>query len=164
MSAPLWQLSHRADPKARRLADRHYNRQSVGAVNFCPPGRAFVLWRPGAVWVTSWPFAEFTKHEWAGAWVNSLFRNESEILSSALITAAVSHTRWKWPAPDLGMVTFVDRGKTRPKKDPGYCYLCAGFVECGTTKKGLIALRMSPDTMPSASAPMHTTPDLWDRQ
>jgi hypothetical protein len=43
-----------------------------------------------ALWVTSWPFAEFTKHEWAGAWVNSLFRNESDHLSSDMIRAAVA--------------------------------------------------------------------------
>jgi len=29
-AAVLWQLSHRADPKARDIADRHYNRQKIG--------------------------------------------------------------------------------------------------------------------------------------
>ena len=97
-----WGLSYRSDPQARVLADRHYNRQSVGADGFVPPGRCLVLYQPKAVWVTSWPFAEFTKHAWAGAWVNSLFRNEGAGLSSELISEAVAATRWRWPhTPEL---------------------------------------------------------------
>ena len=63
-----WRLSWRADPVARALADRHYNRQSVGADQFVPPGRCLVLvTEPGdAFWVTSWPFAEYVKHAWGG--------------------------------------------------------------------------------------------------
>jgi hypothetical protein len=38
-----WQLSWRADPVARQLADRHYNRQAVGAAQFVPPGRCLVV-------------------------------------------------------------------------------------------------------------------------
>lgn len=38
-----WLVSHRADPLARALADRHYNRQKVGATQFVPPGRCLVL-------------------------------------------------------------------------------------------------------------------------
>jgi len=63
-----WRRSWRADPRARILADRHYNRQSIGADNFVPPGRCFVLRTEdsSAVWVTSWPFPEYVKHEWGG--------------------------------------------------------------------------------------------------
>ena len=38
-----WRLSHRADPEARVLADRHYNRQKPGTPQFVPPGRCLVL-------------------------------------------------------------------------------------------------------------------------
>lgn len=127
---PLWQMSWSADPRARQLADRHYNRQSVGAAKFTPPGRCIVLRTPGAdaVWATSWPFAQYVRHAWAGAWINSLFRNESEHLSSDLIREAVAITSGIWAdVPDLGMVTFVDADKTRRKRDPGRCYLRAGF-------------------------------------
>jgi hypothetical protein len=125
-----WRLSHRCDPRARDLADRHYNRQSVGADNFVPPGRCLVLWTPGAFWVTSWPFAEYVRHAWAGAWMCSAFRNERPdlYLSSELIREAVAATRARYgDPPALGMVTFVDRDKTRPKRDPGRCYRKAGF-------------------------------------
>jgi hypothetical protein len=32
-----WRMSHRADPLALPLADRHYNRQKPGSPQFMPP-------------------------------------------------------------------------------------------------------------------------------
>lgn len=99
--------------------------------------------------MTSWPFAEFVKHAWAGAWVNSTFRNEGEGLSSELIIEAIAATRGVWPDPPLlGIVTFVDASKVRRKRDPGRCYLRAGFKRVGLTQGGLIALQMLPGDMP----------------
>lgn len=150
----LWTRSWRADPRAVPLADRHYTRQKVGSPQFVPPGRCVVLLTPDAdaLWVTSWPYAEYVKHAWAGAWVCSLFRNESPHLSSSLITEAIAATRAIWgDPPPLGMITFVDAGKVRPKRDPGRCYLRAGFRRVGMTKGGLVALQLLPDQMPAAS-------------
>lgn len=155
-----WQRSHRADPRAVALADRHYNRQKVGSPQFVPPGRCLVLATPeyDALWVTSWPFAEYTRHAWAGAWVCSLFRNESAHLSSDLIREAVAVTRGVWPeVPTLGMVTFVDPRKTRRKRDPGRCYRRAGWRVCGETKGGLVALQLRPEEMPE---PLYLTRQL----
>lgn len=131
------------------LADRHYNRQKIGAPGFVPPGRCLVFkTQPAdALWVTSWPFAQYVKHAWAGAWVNSLFRNEGPVLSSELIRAAVRQTMEFWEAPELGMVTFVDAGKTRKKRDPGRCYRKAGFNHVGFTKGGLWVFQMLPGEM-----------------
>jgi hypothetical protein len=154
-----WHLSWRADQAARVVADRHYNRQNVGAPQFVPPGRCLVLRtaESGALWVTSWPLAEYVQHRWAGAWVNSLFRNERRdlYLSSELIREAVAATRWKWPdIPPLGMVTFVDPDKVRHKRDPGRCYCKAGFERDGETEGGLLAWRLRPERMPPAAAPI----------
>lgn len=146
-----WRLSTRTADDARAIADRHYTRQKRGSRGFVPPGRCLVLMeRSGAaLWVTSWPFAEFTKHAWAGAWINSLFRNESDSLSSELIISAVAATRYFYgDPPDLGMVTFVDTSKVRRKRDPGRCYVKAGFERVGHTQGGLVALQMRPDRMP----------------
>jgi hypothetical protein len=168
-----WWLSNRADPKARALADRHYSRQSVGAVGFVPPGRCLVLVTSpaDAFWVTSYPFAEYVRHKWAGAWVCSAFRNEGSHLSSELIREAVACTLWRWSPPPLGMITFVDCGKVRHKRDPGRCYLRAGFTyaacpeHAGNTEKkacaacrsetegGLLALQLLSDAMPEPHAP-----------
>ena len=109
-----WMLSHRADPTAVKVADRHYNRQKVGSPQFVPPGRCLVLKRHDALWVTSYPFAEYVRHAWAGAFVNSLFRNESDDIASDMIREAVAATLAKWPSPPLGMITFVDPKKVQP--------------------------------------------------
>lgn len=159
-----WRLSHRADPIAVDMADRHYNRQKPGSPQFVPPGRCLCLVADGAVWVTSWPFAEWVKHRWAGAWVNSIFRRESGPLASDLIREAVSATRWRWPeVPTLGMVTFVDRDKTRHKRDPGRCYVRAGFERDGETQGGLVALRLRPENMPPAEPPLGACESLFAR-
>jgi hypothetical protein len=86
--------------------------------------------------------------------VNSLFRREGGELASEMIRQAVAATRWRWPEiPPLGMVTFVDAGKVRRKRDPGRCYIRAGFEPDGETKGGLLAFRMRPEAMPEAEAP-----------
>ena len=147
-----WALSHRFDPNALPLADRHYNRRKVGSPQFVPPGRCVVLLSLDrkALWVTSWPFAEYVRHAWAGAWVNSLFRNEGAGLSSELIREAVAATLAVWPDPSkLGIITFVDAGKTRKKRDPGRCYRKAGFRHVGFTAGGLWTFQLLPDQFPA---------------
>lgn len=153
----IWRLSHRADPAALPLADRHYNRQKIGSPQFVPPGRCMVLLTDDrkALWVTSYPFAQYVKHAWAGAWMCSMFRNEGAGLSSELILQAVAATRCYFGEPPaLGMVTFVDTKKTKPKRNPGYCYIKAGFRPCGMTKGGLTALQLLGADMPPAEPPI----------
>jgi hypothetical protein len=162
----MWRISNRADRLALPLADRHYNRQKPGSPQFVPPGSCFVLMTEdeGALWVSSWPKAEYVRHAWAGAWVNSLFRKEySEYLASDLIRAAVAATLYEWPnVPPLGMITFVDADKTRKKRDPGRCYRKAGFRHVGFTAGGLYALQLLPEDMPEPCAPIGAQLSLWE--
>jgi len=154
----MWRLSSRADPFAAALADRHYSRQTIGAQQFVPPGRCLVLKagtaESGAYWVTSWPFAEFVKHAWAGAWMCSAFRNEGAGTASHLIRQAVAATlAFYGEPPAIGMVTFVDRQKVRPtivrgEQVWGWVFRKAGFREVGETKSGLMALQLQPADMP----------------
>ncbi len=164
----IWHRSWRADPAGAALADRHYNRQKVGAPQFVPPGRCVVLrtLAADALWVTSWPLAEYVKHQWAGAWVNSCFRNESPGLSSAMIREAVAATRSVWPdVPPQGLITFVDVPKVRAKRNPGYCYLCAGFRLVGETlERGMLAFQLLPADMPDACAPVAEIPRIPHRK
>ncbi len=158
----IWQESHRADVRARLLADRHYNRQKVGSPQFVPPGRCAVFYTKTdtgeAFWVTSWPFAEYVKHAWAGAWLCSAFRNEGAGVASSLITQALAATRAKFgDPPPLGIITFVKRSKVKPTKVRGvdvwgWTYRQAGFEEVGETKGGLLALQLLPDKIPPAVA------------
>lgn len=153
----MWTASYRADPSACRIADRHYNRQKPGSPQFVPPGRCVVLKTDTAVWVTSWPFAEYVKHAWAGAWVNSLFRKEGAGKASEMILQAIARTRVTWPdPPELGLITFVDSKKVPPimrrgKPIYGYSYLMAGFKHVGFTKAGLWAWQLLPNEMPEAA-------------
>lgn len=156
-----WCLSHRADPAARELADRHYNRQTIGAPQFVPPGRCLVLLSDDAraFWITSWPFEEYVKHAWGGAWICSAFRSEGAGVASDLIREAVAATRFYWPdVPALGMVTFLDRRKVKPIKVRGVptwgrTWKLAGFKEIGETKGGLLALQLLPVDMPAPITP-----------
>ena len=168
----LWRLSHRAHPFARDIADRHYNRQKVGAAQFVPPGRCVVLTAETAtgraLWVTSWPFAEYVKHEWAGAWVCSAFRNEGAAVAGDLIWDALKATRRMFgDPPPLGLVTFIDRSEVRPfrTRDPwarivfggdlyGVTWMRRGFRVIGETKSGLLALGIRPEDIPEAAAPV----------
>lgn len=158
----IWQISHRADPFSADIADRHYSRQTVGSPQFVPPGSCFVLkaMTPAgrAYWVTSWPFAEYTKHAWAGAWICSAFRNEGAGVASEMIRQAVAATRAHYGEPPaLGMITFVDRKKVRPyvtaggKEIFGQVFRQAGFREDGETKGGLLTLKLAPERMPPAA-------------
>jgi hypothetical protein len=150
-----WALSHRFDREALPLADRHYNRRKVGSPQFVPPGRCIVLRQTNALWVTSWPFAQYVRHAWPGAWVNSLFRSEGAGTASELIREAIAITRSIWQPPELGIVTFVSPKHVKPTMRRGeaiygYGYLRAGFRHVGYTKGGLWAWQMLPADMPEA--------------
>jgi hypothetical protein len=155
MAVQWWRRSHRRDPRALPLADRHYTRQKPGSPQFVPPGRCLVLLtdQADALWVTSWPAAAYVRHAWPGAMVCSLFRREPGCphRASDLIVAACAATRARWPRlPDLGMVTFVDPGKVRHKRDPGRCFRRAGFRPVGCTAGGLLCLQLAPADFPAA--------------
>jgi hypothetical protein len=168
-----WRLSHRADPAALPLADRHYNRQKPGTPQFVPPGRCVVLLTgvPAvALWVSSWPFAEYVKHRWGGAWVCSCFRREGGAKASEQIREAVAATRQVWgEPPDLGMVTFIDPDEVAPIKRRGrvhygYTWELAGFERDGETVGGLLAYRLPPERMPEAAPPIGWQAPLFTRE
>lgn len=162
MTAQPWRLSHRFDRRALPLADAHYNRQKIGSPQFVPPGRCLVLLtdRCDALWATSWPLAQFVRHAWPGAMVNSLFRRDHrcpdfahECLpkASELIVAATRATRSRWPElPDLGIVSFVDSAKVEHKRQPGRCYLKAGWTRVKNTEGGLLTYQLLPADWPDA--------------
>lgn len=163
----MWKLSWRTDPRARIIADRHYSRKKPGTRGFVQSGSCMVLLSDNedAVWVTVNPIKEYVLHQWAGAWQCSMFRNEGPTLSSLMIREAVACTRWWYRTPPpLGMITFVDSSKVRHKRDPGRCYLKAGFHYImvpqaegppirATTKSGLVVLQMLPSEMPPPQQP-----------
>lgn len=156
-SSSIWRKSHRFDPPARMLADRHYSRRKPGSPQFMPAGscRVLVANNNKAVFGLSFPKAEFVRHAWAGAWVISIFRNESAgPLASTMIREALAIMQNEYAVPELGCVTFVDPRKvrgvlTRGERVKGFCFMKAGFRAVGETKGGLIAWQLLPSAMPA---------------
>lgn len=140
-----WIPVNKGDVRARGLADRHYNRQTKYAPQFTRPGNNLVFLTQDcrAVWV-SWKPAQDIKRmdEYTGAYECTIFRNESDILSSELIKEAVELTEEIWGAPENGWITYVMQDKIK-SVNPGYCYLKAGWRHDGKSKtKGLVRLRL----------------------
>lgn len=151
-----WTIGHKYDPECVELADRHYSRGKPGTPQFVPPMRAVIL-KTGdrrAVWVTTAP--RFVFHAWPGAWVNTIFRNEGAGLSSELILEAVAATRALWrDVPDEGLITFVDPARIRRKRDPGRCYIRAGFELVGeTARRSLLVFQLPPARFPEPVQPL----------
>jgi hypothetical protein len=96
-----------------------------------------------AVWLTHWPDADHAL-DGLDCWRCSIFRNEApeELLSSALITAAMALTARLWPKrPADGWLTWVDRTKVA-SPNPGYCFKQAGWtLDHAWTHPRLIRLR-----------------------
>ncbi len=97
------------------------------------------------------------KHEWAGAWTCSIFRNEGAGRASDMIRDAVAATRHHYgDPPPLGMITFIDRRKVQPtivrgREVFGWTFMKAGFIHVGETKElGLLAYQLRPENMPPA--------------
>lgn len=153
-----WCMSNRFDPAAKKLADRHYNRQKPDSPQFAPAGSCVVFLTADAraFWVTSYPRAEFTQHKWAGAWICSAFRSEGAGRATDLIEAAIAATRAHYgEPPDLGLVTFLDPRKVEPILTNGIptfgrTWIKAGFRFVGKTKGGLLAFQILPADMPDA--------------
>lgn len=160
----IWRASHRFHTPARLLADRHYSRQKPGSSQFMPPGscRVLIADNKKAVFGLSFPLAEHVKHQWAGAWICSIFRNEEAgPLASNMIREALAifQSSYGYGAPPpLGCVTFVDPKMVRGVHErgelvKGFCFKKAGFRAVGETKKrGLIAWQLLPHEMPAQAA------------
>lgn len=61
----------------------------------------------------------------------AVFRNEGTVRSSELIRAAVGHAWRRWPGERLYTYVAVEKINS---PNPGYCFKCAGWRYCGTTK------------------------------
>jgi hypothetical protein len=124
-----WTVVSTYDARARALADRHYPRQSVGALQFMPPGERLVLLTHDgrAVWGV-------VLNRYAGVWRwrVSIFRNEGDELSSSLVHHATAHTFAWWRShygalPSVALTTEIDPARVRRKRDPGRCFRRAGW-------------------------------------
>jgi len=165
----VWKQTKRADKAAAKIADRHYSRQTVGSDQFTPPGRVLVLVTHGydALWATNWPYPQYVNRIYPDAWVNTIFRNESDALSSELIIEAIAATRWYFgDPPSDGMITLIDTKKVKPIKRRGvnhwgYTYEKAGFKHIDFTKGGLMIFQLKQCDMPQPERSLNSQMKLF---
>lgn len=119
------------------LAARHYshNREEKDwRKPILPPGEKLLLLTEWSDAVIGFVRQRFRRDNRRGIYC-SIFRNESEILSSDLIKDAVPIVQNKWG--DQPVFTFVDPTAVR-SQNPGSCFRHAGWKRDGQTAKGLI--------------------------
>jgi hypothetical protein len=134
---PLWWLTKDSDLDCAELYERHYSRYVYkdGRKRAIGPGEKVVLRteHADALWVWRY-FHDDSGQEGINC---AVFRNESRHRSSELIRQADSIADCLWP--DRRHYTYVDPTKVA-SKNPGFCFISAGWRRCGRTKGGLIVL------------------------
>lgn len=157
-----WKQVSKVDGRARALADRHYSRQSVGAIEFCPPGNSIVLlgFNDDALWVSHRPDprAMLAKPRADGFeyWDNPYFRNESKHRASDMIREAIAITLWHWGdlLPPDGFHSFVNPKKVKPTIRRGVAIYGWVFEKAGfslypepTKERGLLRYIMTTEQL-----------------
>lgn len=135
----LWWLSLDGDLACAELYERHYSARRLCAerhgYQILGPGEKLLLRTERADAVFGW--RKFIDDSGQCGVNCAVFRNESPHLSSELIRQADQIAdRW-WS--DRRHYTYVDP-KEVASKNPGFCFLMAGWQRCGWTKGGLMIL------------------------
>jgi len=134
-----WIVGQDGEPELRQMYERHYScyhyKDGRKPKKFVGPGEHIVLTTPKRTALFVW--RKFIDASGENGINCSIFRNESEILSSDLIREADAIADFIWPGERH--YTYV-RGEAVKSRNPGWCYICAGWSKCGFTKKGLLIL------------------------
>lgn len=136
-----WIETKDGDVTGRSLYRRHYSRNVYRdgrdpALFVGPGGKLVLLTADGRALFVWRKFIDKATPRQTG--VNcAVFRNEGPLLSSDLILAAEPFAERRWPT-ETRFYTYVNAAKVRRKRDPGRCFLRAGWRSCGTTQGGLL--------------------------
>jgi hypothetical protein len=134
-----WMPAKDGDLRALALYRRHYSyyeyadgRRRPGSPNWtliAGPGEKMVLLTSRADALFVWrKFISMNDQDGVNC---AVFRNEGDVLSSALIREAMQLAWRRWPGERL--YTYVDPAKVK-SVNPGYCFKMAGWKACGETK------------------------------
>lgn len=139
-----WVEVRDGDASCRSLFDRHYSRRHYKDGRkpkcFVGPGEKMVLITPCARAMFIW--RKFISRDGQQGINCAVFRNEGAGLSSRLISAAMDLAWARWPGQRL--YTYVNPRRVR-SRNPGYCFLMAGWNRCGVTRKNrLLVLEATP--------------------
>lgn len=135
VSGKYWTQSSTSDQIARKLADRHYSRQKVGSYRFTPPGATLILVGENKLWAVV--VSKYRQDNLAGTIVCTIFRNESDILSSELIIEATQLSLEHFKQSIV--YTYIDPTKIK-SVNPGCCFFKAGYIKAGYSKKKKLLL------------------------
>ena len=139
----LWWLTKDGDKDCLAMYERHYSayRYADGRKRtlFVGPGEKVVLRTESADAV--WAWRKFIDDSGQQGINCAVFRNESKHKSSELIRQADAIADCLWP--DSRHYTFVNAERVA-SKNPGFCFIAAGWRKCGKTKNGLLILEKGP--------------------
>jgi len=137
----VWIPVRDGNPTLMDLFLRHYTARASRKIFQCiGPGEKLALVTPDARAVFAWrKFKSDAGEEGINC---AVFRNEGAGRSSDLIRDADRIAWERWPGERL--YTYVDPAKVRHKRDPGRCFLRAGWTHAGWTEKGLRILEHLP--------------------
>lgn len=132
--------SGKFDKIGASMADRHYSRRTPGSPQFMPPGQTIVLIGKDGQSVFGWhrphPDSGVKLMSGLDGWTCTIFRNESNELSSEMILdAELAIPRLGYNCGTDGMLTYVwcDRVLSQ---NPGYCFQMAGWTKTGWSADG----------------------------
>jgi hypothetical protein len=131
----MYQIIKDSHPIAYELFSRHYTfkkrKISKNMKKFAGIGETLILLSTSNNVLVVWRKEIYRKDHQEG--INcAVFRNESELLSSALIIEACKYAKAKWG--NIRLFTFVNGSKIK-STNPGFCFKKAGWRSCGITKR-----------------------------
>jgi hypothetical protein len=136
---PHWIVGQDGEPELKKLYNRHYSarhyKDGRKPKKFVGPGEHIVLTLPDRSAIFVWrKFLDESGQEGINC---SIFRNESSYRSSDLIREADAIADFCWPGERH--YTYV-RPEAVKSRNPGWCFICAGWKRCGRTKTNLLIL------------------------
>jgi hypothetical protein len=141
---PLWIPIKDGNPSGMSIFMRHYTaRENRKVFQFIGPGEKAAFITPDAKALFVW--RKFISDAGETGVNCAVFRNEGTELarSSELIKRANALAWERWPGERL--YTYVDPIKVRHKRDPGRCFLRAGYRKLDrTTKSGKLIFEIFP--------------------
>ena len=142
---PSWIIGQDGEPELYAMYRRHYSaRKNIRPKIklFVGPGEHIVLTTPKRNALFVWrKFIDASGQKGINC---SIFRNESGLLSSNLIREADAIADFCWPGERH--YTYV-RASAVKSRNPGWCFICAGWKRCGYTKAGLFILERTTDML-----------------
>jgi len=134
-----WIVGQDGELELRRIYEKHYTcrkyKDGRRPRKFVGPGEHIVLTTPKRDALFVW--RKFRDDSGQTGVNCAIFRNESKSLSSDLIREADAIADFCWPGERH--YTYV-RAEAIRSRNPGFCFLCAGWRRCGYTKGGLFIL------------------------